>query len=1789
MKRFLFFVFLVVLFGITASTTGCSLFSLDDAGEGILPILPNTSGPASVQFKLVLPDEPRGSVPNTAIRAGTGGTAHVTFRLILVTPGNGKNTTVLTRVVNVDNQGNATASFTGIPAQTVIGEISIENGTIAGKTDFHGASDLNSGNNVLEVSPKGSGHRSDILANVVMAITNISEAIQTAPFNLVSTIENSAATELASSSGGLYNDVLNAVITRGIRPAGLVCLFRSSDGCVLFSEGPASWTKTCAEIWTGTPFHSEGFLVDKILRQGLNGFAYVSWSNPGRTKFAVTRLSTTNGSREKYIINEGPCRNAMVLPNNHILIGGSLDNLPFLFRWDGVQETTLTASTWSSWKGSGYWATLLPGLTRNASVIPFPMVEYVELPLTVNDSIICMARDPQNGQGRIYKVNPDTGSATSVMPQIPLALWANPGDGQVTLGWDPLPGTFTYNLYWNTVEMVSTTTNAGAFIGISNPFVHPARTNETPYFYQLEAVPQNGQNTLSSVIRAVPHVERRGGLAWAVATSVAPFGPRYMAAGTIFNDKLWISGGVTSPTAYLNDAWSSLDGLTWAAATSTATFPGRAGHGLGALHNKLFIVGGMAGYSTLYNDVWSSNDGSTWIQTTAEANFSKRAGHGLLVFDNLLWVIGGYDGNAKNDVWSSPDGASWTRVVETASFPARLHPTVTVYNGRMWLAGGSSTLSSPGLNDVWWSEDGALWTRAGGDGNDITAFRARRLAGLASLGGRLWMIGGRSGADYPDETLISNNGASWDAADGLVGFPGRSGAVTLARNERLWIIGGEKDEKPLAEVLYSQGIATGANLPPTINIISPASGGVVIAPVTILAEAKDVDGFITRVEFFAGPTKVGETTATQPPYLCTWTDAATGTWTLTARATDNRGVMKVSAPTAIFVSDTPGVRLIRSTTTGGEWNQASTWIDGIVPTATDAVLIDGAVRLTGIGTACARLQISPTGHLTVRQWSPGIIIDGPLVNFGILYGEYDTNLYIRGDFTNNAQVTRAASNVWLNLHVFGQFTQNGEYNHNWTNLCGSGPQNISLGAGKMLGGYFYRERPDQPLIALTDLSLSDNFRFEVPGTPPASSSLDMNGHRLLTRGTLYFYDMDIKNCPEVVAVQDTDFSGAYKGVHFKNSSFPLHLNGRTIYVGSGCSVEGNVVLDSGTKLTFSGAVSFNIRGKFTNNGVVSGTYVQGAGTYLNLVITGDLVQNGDYTPNETYFVGTVAQNISVGTGKSLHTTSWGSFWDTTPESPLVAQTDIPVSTDIVFKTIENPTASPTIDMNGHKLIGVTTMTFNGHKILNLREIVSTNYVSFPANYGGVEFQNPGFPLTFKGPNIQLGGSCHLYGDAVVASEAILSHTGACSFLVHGNLTNLGTITGPYVNSDDYLNIHPYGNLVQDGIYTPNETFFRGSDVQSISMASSSLILGNIHILDSVPSFRADTDLRLKDLNLQFDNGMTRTIDMNGHSVIFEGGINASPGLRFDNCPGVTASGAVGFRYADSFTFSTPSNITVTGAFILSRLTTFNGNVIVSKGSDLRCPQSQDQAAPSTMVVNGNLTNRGYMEDFLGGSFGTNIMRAFYVRVSGNMSQEGTFSPSALTMTGNTAQNISQATETYLFDPVWAGEIYDTDPSSPITAGSDFRFRTVNFRLGSDSASGTLDMNGFGVRIEARQNSFGDWTSMFGLASTSVTNFGALIASGPGVSYGAIDNDTFTCYSQPAGLTISGRSYISGAYKFIGKTTIASGSLITTSINPATWNNAGIFLNYGTFYSVYGGQWGYPQPLILDNVQQPFQP
>lgn len=106
------------------------------------------------------------------------------------------------------------------------------------------------------------------------------------------------------------------------------------------------------------------------------------------------------------------------------------------------------------------------------------------------------------------------------------------------------------------------------------------------------------------------------------------------------------------------------------------------------------------------------------------------------------------------------------------------------------------------------------------------------------------------------------------------------------------------------------------NQPPSVSLTAPANGASFTAGanITLTASASDSDGTVAKVDFYrGGTTLIG--TATTAPYTITWNNVAAGTYSLTAKATDNKGAVTTSNAVSISVvaNQPPSVTLTAPT------------------------------------------------------------------------------------------------------------------------------------------------------------------------------------------------------------------------------------------------------------------------------------------------------------------------------------------------------------------------------------------------------------------------------------------------------------------------------------------------------------------------------------------------------------------------------------------------------------------------------------------------------------------------------------------------------------------------------------------------------------------------------------------------------------------------------------------------------------------------------------------------------------
>jgi len=186
---------------------------------------------------------------------------------------------------------------------------------------------------------------------------------------------------------------------------------------------------------------------------------------------------------------------------------------------------------------------------------------------------------------------------------------------------------------------------------------------------------------------------------WTEATDAAPWGPRDDHTCVVFQNKMWLIGGEQDRafgSETMNDVWCSNDGANWSLATGNAAFPARLWHASVVFDEKIWVMGGITldeEGGILLNDVWSSPDGVNWTQATANASWEPRLAQPSAVFDNKLWVIGGStssDFAVFDDVWFSENGTDWIQATDAAPWGKLAWHAAPAFGDKLWVIGGGS-------------------------------------------------------------------------------------------------------------------------------------------------------------------------------------------------------------------------------------------------------------------------------------------------------------------------------------------------------------------------------------------------------------------------------------------------------------------------------------------------------------------------------------------------------------------------------------------------------------------------------------------------------------------------------------------------------------------------------------------------------------------------------------------------------------------------------------------------------------------------------------------------------------------------------------------------------------------------------------------------------------------------------------------------------------------------------------------------------------------------------------------
>jgi RHS repeat-associated protein len=436
-----------------------------------------------------------------------------------------------------------------------------------------------------------------------------------------------------------------------------------------------------------------------------------------------------------------------------------------------------------------------------------------------------------------------------------------------------------------------------------------------------------------------------------------------------------------------------------------------------------------------------------------------------------------------------------------------------------------------------------------------------------------------------------------------------------------------------------------------------------------------------------------------------------------------------------------------------------------------------------------------------------------------------------------------------------------------------------------------------------------------------------------------------------------------------------------------------------------------------------------------------------------------------------------------------------------FTMTDSTVSIPNIHIDSDA-VSINRMTFNGvpHLKLSSSVVITDSTFNIPME----------FPASV---NVSFRGSITFNDGFTVPSDAtVRNNRSYTTITVNGNLVNNGTIeddtsggdfhlrvNGNVANNGTIQHINDYdmrvsvsGNIVNNGTWTPYRTNLTGTEARSVT---GNLLGGDVYFADN---FELLGNLSVQ--NLYFNN---KTITLNRDDIIFNVSGTVNPNGVIEGTEHLNFAGT-NFTMTDS-TVSIPNIHIDSDAVSINRMT-FNGvphlklsSSVVITDSTFNIPMefpasvnvsfrgsitfNDDLTVPSdaiirnnqyytTITVNGNLVNNGTIEDDTSGYYfdlrvngdvtNNGIIQNtnsddMQVSVSGNIVNDGTWTPYRTNLTGTEARSIT--------GNLLGGDVYFADHfellSNLNTQNLYFNGKTITLNRDDIvfTVSGTVNPNG----------------------------------------------------------------------------------------------------------------------------------
>lgn len=188
---------------------------------------------------------------------------------------------------------------------------------------------------------------------------------------------------------------------------------------------------------------------------------------------------------------------------------------------------------------------------------------------------------------------------------------------------------------------------------------------------------------------------------------------------------------------------------------------------------------------------------------------------------------------------------------------------------------------------------------------------------------------------------------------------------------------------------------------------------------------------------------------------------------------------------------------VHSTPSGGQWNQGTTWVGGMVPSADSDVVIHGPVRTNS--SSCNNM----------------VIEDG-----GSIMGDSNGTINVNGMLLNSGSIENYAGWGYTTVNIAQNFVNHGTVTANTINFSGAGIQNFT-NTGSFNPQKMYDTNPSAGIVMLSDLVMTG---VQVDLNNSTLTLNDGSNHRNLTLHGGYLFEAVVSAGTASVLTMD---EGAY--------------------------------------------------------------------------------------------------------------------------------------------------------------------------------------------------------------------------------------------------------------------------------------------------------------------------------------------------------------------------------------------------------------------------------------------------------------------------------------------------------------------------------------------------------------------------------------------------------------------------------------------------------------------------------------